>query len=145
MDLNFKEIASEGDMKGVAKINDNFDQVKQKFAEVDTKNTVQKISWIKDPSYTGKITYFDVYRRGNVVNLDGQLEVTQKGGWINAIRGLPRPPRDTATPPLMCTDIGTIASMSVQSGGVLSLHGNAGDQMKFPATLTFHMTYLTID
>lgn len=142
--VEFTEIAV-GDEDGVDKINKNFDAAKQQFEGVDNKNTVRKITWTKDPGYTGKVTYFDVYRRGNVVNIDGQLEVTQKGGWINAIRGLPRPPRDTATPPLMCTDIGTIASMSVQSGGILSLHGNAGDQMKFPATLTFHMTYLTID
>lgn len=142
--VEFEKIA-DGDMKGVSKINNNFDQVSQKFAETDTKNTVQKITWIKDPGYTGKVTFLDCYRRGNVVSIDAEIEVPKKGQWMNAIQGLPKPPRDTATQVVFCKDGGTLATFSVQSGGVLSLYGNSGSTSTFPNTLVFHTTYLTTE
>ena len=144
MSLEIKELAN-GDEKGVTKINDNFDQVKQKFAEADTKNTTQKINWTKDPGYTGKVTYFEAYRRGNIVSIDAEVEIPKKGQWMNAIQGLPKPPRDTATQAVFCKDGGTLATFSVQSGGILSLYGNSGSTMTFPNTLVFHMTYLTTE
>lgn len=142
--IEFEKIAK-GDEPGVDKINNNFDQVAQKFTEADTKNTVQKITWVKDPGYTGKVTSFDCYRRGNIVSIDAEIEVPKKGQWMNAIQGLPKPPRDTATQVVFCKDGGTLATYSVQSGGVLSLYGNSGSSMTFPNTLVFHTTYLTID
>lgn len=142
--IKFTDIAK-GDEPGVDKINNNFDQVAQKFAEADTKDTLQKISWTKDPGYTGKVTYFDCYRRGNLVNIDAEIEVPKKGQWMNVIQGLPKPPRDTATQNLFCKDGSTLATCSVQSGGILSLYGNSGSSMTFPNTLVFHMTYLTTE
>lgn len=144
MSLEIKELAN-GDEKGVAKINSNFGQVSQKFAESDTKNTVQKISWSKDPGYTGKVTYLDCYRRGNIVSIDAEIEIPKKGQWMNAIQGLPKPPRDTATQVVFCKDGSTQATYSVQSGGTLSLYGNSGSSMTFPNTLVLHTTYLTTE
>lgn len=142
--VDFTEIAV-GDEDGVKKINDNFDVTTRKFEGLDSKNEVQKIVWTKDSSYTGKVTYFDAYRRGNIVTIDTKLEIPKKGEWMNAIKGLPKPPRDTATGIAFCDDGGTLATFSVQSGGVLSLYGNSGSMAKFPNTLTIHTTYLTID
>lgn len=142
--VEFTEIAV-GDEDGVKKINDNFNATKQQFEGLDNKNEMQRIVWSKDSSYPGKVTYFEAYRRGNVVSIDAKLEVLKKGEWMNAIRGLPKAPRDTATGIMFCDDGGTLATFSVQAGGVLSLYGNSGNMSKFPNTLTIHTTYLASD
>lgn len=142
--VQFTEIAV-GDEDGVKKINDNFNATKQQFEGLDNKNEMQRIVWSKDSSYTGKVTYFDCYRRGNLVSIDAEVEVPKKGQWMNAIRGLPKPPRDTATQVVFCKDGSTLATYSVQTGGVLSLYGNSGNSMTFPNTVVFHMTYLTTE
>lgn len=90
--------------------------------------------------YSGTVDRFDVTQNGQTVVVDAQLEVLERSKWINAIAGLPSPIADTETKLFVCEDGTSLARLSVQKGGTLSVYGSIGT---FPVKARVHMAYVT--
>lgn len=90
--------------------------------------------------YSGTVDRFDVTQNGQTVVVDAQLEVLERSKWMNAIAGLPSPIADTETKLFVCEDGTSLARLSVQKGGTLSVYGSMGT---FPVKVRVHMAYVT--